>query len=279
MTDLSLGYSPCPNDTFIFYSLVHDMIDTSGLRFREVLEDVETLNRMAAESRLDITKASFHAFGNLRDNYCLLRSGGALGKGCGPLVVARREMEMGDLRGRKIAIPGRMTTAFLLLRIFDPALGESIEVMPFNEIIGAVNNGEVDAGLIIHESRFTFQRAGLKKVMDLGDWWEKQTGRPIPLGGILARRKLGEDLINKVDGLIRKSIEYAISNREKPVSYIREHAQEMEDDVINRHIGLYVNDYSLDIGKEGILAVEELFRRAEEAGIIKHSDMPLFASG
>jgi len=255
------------------------MIDTSGLRFREVLEDVETLNRMAAESRLDITKASFHAFGNLRDNYCLLRSGGALGKGCGPLVVARREMEMGDLRGRKIAIPGRMTTAFLLLRIFDPALGESIEVMPFNEIIGAVNNGEVDAGLIIHESRFTFQRAGLKKVMDLGDWWEKQTGRPIPLGGILARRKLGEDLINKVDGLIRKSIEYAISNREKPVSYIREHAQEMEDDVINRHIGLYVNDYSLDIGKEGILAVEELFRRAEEAGIIKHSDMPLFASG
>jgi len=279
MKTLSLGYSPCPNDTFIFYSLIHGRIDTDGLRFEEVLEDVETLNQMAVQSRLDITKVSFHAFGHLRDDYCLLRSGGALGKGCGPLVVARGEAEMRDLIGKKIAIPGRLTTAFLLLQSFDPGLKENIKVMPFDKIIDAVKNGEADAGLIIHESRFTYQLAGLRKVIDLGDWWEKETGRPIPLGGILAKRSLGADLVRKVDLLLRQSIEYAFSHRSEPVSYIKQHAQEMEDVVINQHIDLYVNDYSLDIGQDGERAVEELFRRAEEKGIIKSSKKPLFISG
>ncbi len=278
MKTLSLGYSPCPNDTFIFYSLVHGRIDTDGLHFVEVLEDVETLNQMARQSRLDITKVSFHAFGHLRDDYCLLRSGGALGKGCGPLVVAREETDMHDLIGKTIAIPGILTTAFLLLQNFDPALKENIRIMPFHQIISAVKNGEADAGLIIHESRFTYEQAGLKKVIDLGDWWERETGRPLPLGGILAKRSLGVDLIRKIDGLLRQSVEYAFSHRSEPVSYIRRHAQEMEDSVINRHIDLYVNDYSLDIGQDGVQAVEELFRRAEERGIINHSNKPLFAS-
>jgi 1,4-dihydroxy-6-naphthoate synthase len=278
MKTLSLGYSPCPNDTFIFYALVHGRIDTGDVRFQEVLEDVETLNQMARDSRLDITKASFHAFGHLRDDYCLLRSGGALGKGCGPLVVAREETEMQSLRGKTIAVPGRLTTAFLLLQTFDPSLSEKIKVMPFDRIVDAVRDGNADAGLIIHESRFTYQRAGLREVIDLGYWWEKETGQPIPLGGILAKRSLGADLIGEVDRLLRQSVEYAFGHRSEPVSYIKKHAQEIEDEVINQHIDLYVNDYSLDIGEDGERAVEELFKRAEKNGIIEPSGMPLFIS-
>jgi 1,4-dihydroxy-6-naphthoate synthase len=278
METLSLGYSPCPNDTFIFSPLVSGKIHTNGLTFREVLEDVETLNQMALGSRLDITKASFHAFGHLRDDYCLLRSGGALGKGCGPLVVARESIEMPDLRGKTIAIPGELTTAFLLLQIFDPELKRRVKIMPFSSIIESVKGGEADAGLIIHESRFTFQRAGLKKVIDLGDWWEKETGHPVPLGGILGRRGLGADLLRQVEILLRKSVEYAFAHRGESVSYIKRHAQELEDEVINRHINLYVNDYSLDIGDSGERAVKELFRMAEGRGIIKSSNKSLFIS-
>ncbi len=278
MKPLSLGYSPCPNDTFIFFPLVHGKIDTDGLTFREILEDVETLNQMARESRLDITKASFHAFGHLRDEYCLLHSGGALGKGCGPLVVAREEFDPPDLRDKTIAIPGALTTAYLLFQILAPAVGKKIEIMPFDEIIGAVVRGEVDAGLIIHESRFTFEKAGLKKVIDLGDWWERETGNPVPLGAILARRKLGSGLIEKIDRFIRTSVEYAFAHREESLSYIKQHAQELQDDVINQHIDLYVNEFSLEIGTEGERAVKELFRKAEERGIINISRQSLFIS-
>jgi 1,4-dihydroxy-6-naphthoate synthase len=278
MGTLSLGYSPCPNDTFIFFPLVCGKIDTEGLTFREILDDVETLNQMAIGSRLDITKASFHAFGHLRDEYCLLRSGGALGKGCGPLVVASEEFEMLDLRGKTIAIPGELTTAFLLLQIFDPELKRKVKIMPFNSIIGSVKEGEADAGLIIHESRFTFQKAGLKKVIDLGEWWEKETGHPVPLGGILGRRGLGADLLRRVEILLRKSVEYAFAHRGESVAYIKQHAQELEDEVINRHINLYVNNYSLDMGDSGERAVKELFRMAERRGIMKSSNKSLFIS-
>jgi len=276
MRTLSLGYSPCPNDTFIFYALVHKKIDTGDLSFSEVLEDVETLNRMAERSELDITKASFHAFGHLRDRYCLLRSGGALGKGCGPLVVARDALDMKDLAGGTIAIPGRLTTAFLLLQIFDPSLKDKVKIMPFDRIMEAVSRGDADAGLIIHESRFTYQKAGLKKILDLGEWWEKETGRPIPLGGILAKRELGQKTVKEAGRLLRKSIEYAFENREEPRAYIKRYSQEMEDAVIEQHIDLYVNNYSLDIGIDGAEAVEELLKRAEERGIIPKSEKPLF---
>ncbi len=278
MDPLSLGYSPCPNDTFIFFPLVHGRIDTSGLTFQEILEDVETLNQMAREARLDITKASFHAFGHLRDDYCLLHSGGALGRGCGPLVVAREELDPSTLRDKTIAIPGALTTAYLLLQIFSPSIREKIRIMPFNEIVSAVARGEVDVGLIIHESRFTFEGAGLKKVIDLGDWWEKETGNPVPLGAILARRKLGDELIRKIDRTIRRSIEYSFAHRGESLSYIKQHAQELQDEVINQHINLYVNDFSLEIGSVGEHAVKELFRRAEERRIINISRQPLFIS-
>lgn len=273
---LSLGYSPCPNDTFIFYALVHRKIDTPDIEYKEILEDVETLNQMAQQAKLDITKVSFHAFGHLRNTYCLLRSGGALGKGCGPLVIARDKCSMRELRGKTIAIPGELTTAFLLLQVYDPELKQKIKVMPFHKIIDAVKNGEADAGLIIHESRFTYQQEGLEYIMDLGAWWEQETGFPIPLGCIIARRDLGRDFVQKTDVLIRKSLEYAFSNSEETKTYIKRHAQELDDHVIDQHIRLYVNDYSLDIRDEGVQAVEELFRRATEQGIIPKSSHPLF---
>ncbi len=276
MKALSLGYSPCPNDTFIFYGLVHRTVDTEDIVFHEILDDVETLNRKALDGALDMTKVSYHALGHLRDRYYLLRSGGALGKGCGPLVIAREECTMKQLRGRKIAIPGLLTTAFLLLQIFDPSLKDHAVPMPFDRIIGSVASGAIDAGLIIHESRFTYQRAGLRKVLDLGEWWEEETGLLIPLGGILARKDLGGTLANRIDCMLKKSIEYAFSHKDETRSYIRKHAQEIEDGVIEQHIGLYVNDYSLDIGDKGEEAVEELLRRAVASGIIKKSSAPLF---
>jgi len=275
MKELTLGYSPCPNDTFIFYALAHGKIDTGDLSFREILEDVETLNQMARRAELDITKISFHAYGHLRETYCLLRSGAALGKGCGPLVVSKKYQHMKDLQGKKIAVPGRLTTAFLLLQLLDPSLKERVMVMPFHRIIDAVRNDEADAGLIIHESRFTYQTAGLRQVVDLGEWWEKETGLPIPLGGIIAKRELGEGLVNEIEADIRKSLKYAFAHNAEPKSYIKKHSQEVQDSVIEQHIDLYVNDYSLDIGDDGLKAVEELFRMSEEKGIIETSSSPL----
>jgi 1,4-dihydroxy-6-naphthoate synthase len=208
MTTLSLGYSPCPNDTFIFYALVHKKIPFEGFSIREQLEDVETLNRMAFEGQLDITKISFHAYAYLRDQYTLLRSGGALGKGCGPLLVARQGHTSIDLTNQRIAIPGEFTTAFLLLRLYDPRV-QNIIVLPFHQILHAVQHGMAEVGLIIHESRFTYQHFGLRKVLDLGDWWEQVSGYPIPLGGIIMKRSFDKELVNLMEEKIRQSIRYA----------------------------------------------------------------------
>lgn len=273
---LTLGYSPCPNDTFIFYALVHGRIPLSGIAFQERLEDVETLNRLAVEKVLDLTKISYHALGHLRRDYALLRSGGALGRGCGPLVVARRSASMEELRGKRIAIPGHMTTANLLLQLYGEGF-ENVLPLPFHQIMNAVVSGEAEAGVIIHESRFTFLDHGLVEVLDLGRWWEGETGLPIPLGGILARRDLGTNLIEQVETALRASVEYAFTHPQETKSYIRTHAQELEEAVIEQHIGLYVNDFSLGLGTEGALAVETLLSRAEERGIIPRCDLPLFA--
>ena len=275
--DLSLGFSPCPNDTFIFHALVHGLVDCGGFRFRERLEDVETLNRLALEGALDISKVSYHALGFLRDDYCLLRSGGALGRGCGPLVVSRDLVEMGELRGKRIAVPGRYTTAALLLRLRDPALDRIVH-LPFHEIMPAVADGSVDAGVIIHESRFTFPEYGLRKLLDLGEWWEGETGHPIPLGGIVARRSLGAERISTIDRALRASIEHAFAHPGSANSYIRAHSQEMSDEVCAAHIALYVNDFSRDLAADGEAAVNCLLGRAEDAGIIPHSTSPLFLS-
>ncbi|HAM51758.1 MAG TPA: 1,4-dihydroxy-6-naphthoate synthase [Nitrospiraceae bacterium] len=268
---LTLGYSPCPNDTFIFYAMVHQKIDTGDLRFKEILLDVETLNQKALNSGFDITKVSFHAYGHLRDTYTLLSSGGALGRGCGPLLVAKAETTPEMLRGKKIAIPGRLTTAYLLLQLFDPALTDDIVVMPFNQIMDSVKRGSVDAGLIIHESRFTYSEYGLFAVEDLGRWWESETGLPIPLGCIIAEKRLGSETIETVGTIIRKSVQYAFSHREETTGYIKAHSQELEDRVVEQHVNLYVNTYTLDLGREGTAAVQELLRRAEEKGVFNKS--------
>ncbi|MDZ4185257.1 MAG: 1,4-dihydroxy-6-naphthoate synthase [Desulfuromonadales bacterium] len=272
--NLRLGYSPCPNDTFIFHALMHNRIPLRGFSIQEELADVETLNRRALAGELDLTKISYHAFGHLRSEYALLRSGGALGRGCGPLVVARQATSLEHLRGKRIAIPGELTTANLLLQLHGAGY-ERLQVLPFDKVVAAVASGSVDAGLIIHESRFTFAEHGLVAVEDLGAWWEELTGLPIPLGGILARRSLGREVIEEVESAIRASVRYAFDHPEEARSYIRAHAQELDDAVIQQHIDLYVNHFSLDLGEEGLAAVHELLHRAAVAGIIPPSSLPL----
>jgi len=274
---LTLGYSPCPNDTFIFHALVHGQVPLPGLTVRERLEDVETLNRLALDGRLDLTKVSYHALGHLRCRYALLRSGGALGRGCGPLVIAARPTTMADLRGKRIAIPGALTTANLLLQLYGEGYA-AVVAMPFDRIMPALLDGAADAGVIIHESRFTYQAQGFHAVQDLGAWWETDTGLPLPLGGILARRDLGTATIRAVDAAIRASLEQARDHPEAARTYIHAHAQELDAAVIDAHIALYVNDFSLDLGEQGLHAVATLLARAEERGLTPPCDLPLLMS-
>jgi 1,4-dihydroxy-6-naphthoate synthase len=273
---LTIGYSPCPNDTFIFYALVHGKVHVPGIEFRERLADVETLNRMALESGLDITKISFHAFGHLREQYALLRSGSALGRGCGPLIVAKPGTRFEDIKKGIIAIPGKMTTASLLLRLLDPTI-ENYAVMAFDRIMDAVVKGDAAAGLIIHESRFTYPFYKLEKLLDLGEWWEQHSGLPIPLGGILGKRALGRDVLLAIETGIRDSLHYANAHPNEVLHYCRQHSQEMDETVMKNHIDLYVNDFSLDLGQEGLAAVRRLFDEAEASGIFPQSDKPLLA--
>lgn len=273
---LTIGYSPCPNDTYIFYGLVHGRTRVPGIEFRERLEDVETLNRLALDGVIDITKISYHALGHLRERYALLRSGGALGRGCGPLIVARPGTTLRDIRTGGIAVPGRLTTAFLLLRLFDPAVTNIVE-MTFDRIMQAVSSGGVAAGLIIHESRFTYPLYRLEKLLDLGDWWESFSGMPIPLGAILGKRALGRETLLAVEAGIRESLRYARQNPEEVMDYCRRHSQEMDDAVMRKHIELYVNDLTLDLGSEGLAAVNRLFAEAELRGIFPPSGKPLLA--
>jgi len=272
---LTLGYSPCPNDTFIFNALVHGAVRAPGLSFTERLEDVETLNRLALAGTLDVSKVSYHLLGHVLEEYLLLRSGGALGRGCGPLVVARPGTTLSGLKGARIALPGEFTTAALLLRLYDPSLADLV-YLPFEKIMTAVADGSVAAGVIIHESRFTFGEYGLVKLLDLGEWWERDTGHPIPLGGIIARRSLGRDVLLALERGIAESVRRANSHPQEARSYIRAHSQEMSEEVCSAHIGLYVNDFSIDLGPEGEAAVAYLLARAAGEGILPRSGLPLF---
>jgi 1,4-dihydroxy-6-naphthoate synthase len=285
---LSLGFSPCPNDTFIFDALVNKRIDIEGLEFEVHLGDVETLNTKAFKAELDITKLSYHAFAYMTENYQLLRSGSALGKNCGPILIAKPEIAdavtlsvveglNSQLSTLSIAIPGKYTTANFLLGIAFPEAKNKTELV-FSEIENAVLEGKVDAGLIIHENRFTYQSKGLKKLMDLGEFWETKTGLPIPLGGIAIRKTLSSEVKLKVERLIRKSIEYAFANPDASKEYVRCHSQEMEASVIQSHINLYVNNYSIDLGEEGQKAVKEMYAIGKEKGIIPEMPDAVFVS-
>jgi len=258
---LRLGYSPCPNDTFLFYALVHGRVDLEGLRFEPVLEDVETLNRWALDARLPVTKVSYGVLDRLMDRYWCLRSGGALGWGCGPLVVAKKAAALETFLDGPVAVPGEHTTASLLLRL---RAGRAVEVVPmvFHEVMPAVAQGRVAAGVIIHEGRFTYRGHGLTAVEDLGGWWERETALPIPLGGIVLRRDLPGIEPRTVERVLRRSVEYALANPEEPMGYVGRHAREMETAVLREHIGLYVNRYSIELGEEGERAALALLERA-----------------
>jgi 1,4-dihydroxy-6-naphthoate synthase len=254
---LTLGFSPCPNDTFIFCALAEGKIDTGPYRFDLCLHDVEELNQKAARGILDISKVSSCAVATLMDDYCLLRAGGAIGRGCGPLIVSRCECNIYDIRHKRIAIPGKLTTAHLLLDLLGIHEGPRVE-MPFDHIMDAVADGTVEAGVIIHESRFTYPSLGLRLVLDLGNWWETETGLPLPLGGIVIKRSLGKETAAAVEGLIRQSLIYARKNPEEAWPYIRAHAQEMDPRVMQQHIDMFVNDFSLEVGTEGETAIHHL---------------------
>lgn len=261
MKALRLGYSPCPNDTFLFYALAHGRVEREGLRFDPVLEDVETLNRWALEARLPVTKVSYGVLDRLVDRYWCLRSGGALGWGCGPLVVAKKAAALETFLDGPVAVPGEHTTASLLLRL---RAGRAVEVVPmvFHEVMPAVAEGRVAAGVIIHEGRFTYRSHGLTAVEDLGAWWERETALPIPLGGIVLRRDIPGIEPRTVERVLRRSVEYALAHPEEPMEYVGRHAQEMETEVLREHIGLYVNRYSIELGEEGERAALALLERA-----------------
>lgn len=264
---LTLGFSPCPNDTFIFDALIHNKIDTEGLEFEVLFDDVETLNQKALRGELDITKLSFHAFAYVANQYALLDAGSALGFGVGPLLISKNQFkgELGvDLR---VGIPGKYTTANFLLGIAYPQL-QSKEIMVFSEIETALIDEKIDLGLIIHENRFTYQDKGLNKIVDLGDYWEKLTGCAIPLGGIVVNRDLDREVQLKVNRLIRQSVEYAFAHPKSCIDFIREHAQEMDETVMYKHIELYVNKYSINLGQEGRKAIDTLFTLAQERNLI-----------
>ena len=266
---LTLGFSPCPNDCFMFDAMVHRRIDLEGLEFDVRMADIEALNAAAFAGQIDVTKLSFHAYAYCIGNYVLLDAGSALGRNCGPLLISKREIAPDEVArgGLKIAIPGTYTTANFLLSLAFPGATAKSQLL-FSAIEGAVLDGTFDAGLIIHENRFTYAAKGLKKIIDLGEYWESETGTAIPLGGIVINRALPEDVQQKMNRIMRRSVEYAIANRTASLPFVRANAQEMSEDVMYQHIDLYVNDYSVDLGREGRRAVEVLFERARAVGVI-----------
>ncbi len=277
---VSLAYSTCPNDTYIFHGMTHQLSDTLGLTFAPYLDDVESLNTKAQTATFDVTKLSYAAFGHVRDTYALLKSGSALGRGCGPLLVAKPGMRLSQLDTARIAVPGHMTTANLLLSLYT---GKKLDTIPmtFDKIMPSLSENKVDCGVIIHEGRFTYTNFGLTQLVDLGAWWEESTGLPIPLGGIAVKRALGKEISETnisatIDTAIVNSIQYARNNPDAAKKYIKQHAMELDDDVISQHIKLYVNEFSLQLGDAGEAAIVCLFEKAEAAGFFPSSEKSLF---
>ena len=263
---ITVGHSPDPDDAFMFYALAHDKIDTGNLQFRHDLQDIETLNRRALRGELPVTAISIHAYAHLLERYALLPSGCSMGDRYGPMVIARRPLAIDDLKSIRIAVPGTLTTAFLTLRL---CAGDfQYEVLPFDQIIAAVAAGRFDAGLIIHEGQLTFQNQGLQLVVDLGVWWQQQTELPLPLGGNVVRRDLGDATIRQISRLLKESIRYALAHRQDALQYALRYARDMDLELADRFVGMYVNDWTLDYGPRGRAAVRRLLDEAHRAGII-----------
>ncbi|MDD4143389.1 MAG: 1,4-dihydroxy-6-naphthoate synthase [Prolixibacteraceae bacterium] len=265
---LTLGFSTCPNDTFIFDAMIHGKVDTEGLSFDIVMEDVEQLNKRVTESCIDISKLSFHAYAHATQNYILLTSGSALGRKNGPLLISRQKIYPDEVNSIKVAVPGINTTANMLFSIEYPDARDK-KVYLFSDIEEAVLGGEVDAGVIIHESRFTYEQKGLRKIVDLGESWEKKSGYPVPLGGIAIRRAIDEDIRIKVNRVLKRSVLYALENPNTAYDFVKKYAQELDDHVILQHIQLYVNNYTIEMNDEAKEAIRYLYKIAFERGVIK----------
>jgi 1,4-dihydroxy-6-naphthoate synthase len=266
--EIKVAHSPDSDDAFMFYALANDKLDTGDLKFTHVLQDIESLNRRAFNRDFDVTAVSFHAYAYLADKYLLLPSGASMGERYGPMVIARQQMTVDELKDKLIAVPGTMTTAFLGLKLLAPDFRH--EVVPFDKIIDAVSEGQVDAGLIIHEGQLTYQRALLHKVVDLGEWWCERTGLPLPLGGNVIRRDLPPDVIRRTSALLKASIQYALDHRQEALAYALSFARDMDEKTADKFVGMYVNELTLDYGEQGRAAVRRLLDEGHAAGVIPH---------
>ena len=266
---LSVGHSPDPDDAFMFYALAHNKIPTGNLAFAHELQDIETLNRRCLKQELDISAISLHAFAYLSDKYALLSSGCSMGDRYGPMVVAKKAYTIEELKSLRIAVPGTLTTAFLSLSLL---LGSKFqyEIVPFDEILNAVEQGKVDAGLIIHEGQLTFQNQGLKLVVDMGVWWYEKTGLPLPLGGNVVRKDLGADIISEASRLIRESIHFGLNHRKEALAYALQYGRDLDTGLADKFVGMYVNDWTVDYGEKGRKAVQLLLNEGHKAGVIPH---------
>ncbi|MDR2887772.1 MAG: 1,4-dihydroxy-6-naphthoate synthase [Bacteroidales bacterium] len=272
---LTLGFSPCPNDTFIFDAMIHGRVDTEDIEFDYFLADVEELNSKAKSAEVDITKISFHAYCHVAAKYIMLDSGSALGFGAGPLLIGKPGIDINSIASKKIAIPGKYTTANLLFGIAWPECRNKKEYL-FSDIEEAIINGEVDAGLIIHETRFTYQKRGLVKIADMGEYWEQLVNLPVPLGTIVIKRTIPENTALKVNRILKRSLEYAISTPKASLDFVAGNAQAMDIDVMNSHINLYVNEFTLSLGSKGRAAIKKLFGMATDKKLIPHLPNRIF---
>ena len=274
---IRIGHSPDSDDAFMFYPLANGLISTDGFEIVQVAEDIESLNQRAVNGELEVTAISVHAYAYVANHYALMPCGASIGDRYGPLVVSKELMQREDLAGKKIAIPGEMTTAYLTLRLCQPDFDP--EVVQFDQILPYVQDGNADAGLIIHEGQLTYGRAGLHKVVDLGEWWHEETGLPLPLGANAIRRDLGAEKIRRITSLIKQSIQYSLEHREGGLAYAMNYARDMETELADRFVGMYVNDYTLDYGEKGRAGVRELMERGYKAGVIPHPVDVEFAMG
>src|SRR6202522_4013535 len=264
--EITVAHSPDSDDAFMFYGLATNKVRVPGLRFTHTLSDIETLNRKAMEGVYDVTAISFHAYPYVQDHYALLPTGGSVGDGYGPMIVAPRAYSVSDIKHKRIAVPGTLTTAYLVLKLFAP--GIETDVVPFDQIIPQVLEGKREAGLIIHEGQLTYDKSGLHRVVDLGKWWQKMTGLPLPLGGNAIRRALGAELVGAVNTALRDSIQYALEHREEALSYAMQFARDLDSQTADRFVGMYVNERTLDYGPEGREGVARLLDMGHKAGII-----------
>ena len=266
LKEITIGHSPDPDDAFMFYALTHGKLDTGGLKIKHHIAGIEELNHKAVEGEFEVTALSVHAYGYVMDKYALLKCGGSFGDGVGPIVVAKKKMEIGELADDRIAVPGTMTTAYLLLKLL--LLNFKFEVVPFDKIMDAVLNGEVDAGLLIHEGQITHKKHGLRKIVDLGEWWQEDMNLPLPLGVNAVRSDLGQPAMRQISDLMRQSIEYALTHRDEAVAYAMKYGRGMDAGTTDKFIGMYVNKWTVEMGEDGRSAISKLLTRGYHAALL-----------